>query len=137
MTDLKVRPLSFGHVRDDLYMLPSPDWFAEIYPGALRRFQFHVGQFDPVPEANDCDDYTMLAVSFAQLCHYKGAGRKSRTSVAVGMFSYEDSILGPHVIPFGVSRHAAAYRLLFMDIWTFRPKQLSRTELESCDHYYL
>jgi hypothetical protein len=137
MSDLKVRPSDFGYVRDDAYMLPSPDWFLEVYPDALRRFQFHVGQFDPAPEANDCDDYALMGVAFAQLCHYKAEGRRTQTAFAIGLFSYHDALLGRHQVIFGVARHAAAYRLLCLDAQTLKPRELSRAEIDSCECYYI
>jgi hypothetical protein len=135
MTDLRVRPSKFGHIRDDAYMLPSPDWFTDTFPDTLRRFQFHVGQRNAADECNDCDDYARGAAFCAQLNHASTEGRKTKTALAVGEFSYDDATLGRHAITFAVVRHAAAYRLLFLEPQTCKPIELSRAEIESCAYY--
>jgi hypothetical protein len=135
MTDLRVRPSKFGHLRDDAYMLPSPDWFTDIYPGALQAFQYRNGQTMPVEEANDCDDYALGAVYCAKMEHLRSEGRRKKTGFAVGEFSYDDATLGRHAIAFAVVRHAAAYRLLFLEPQSCKPIELSRAEIESCAYY--
>jgi hypothetical protein len=137
MTDLKVRPLSFGHVRDESYMLPSPDWFTDTFPAELKDFQFRNRQTSAVPETNDCDDYARGAAWWAQRCHTRSEGRRTHTALAVGEFCYDDSTLGRHVIIFAIVRHAAAFRILFMEPQTGRMRDLSKTEIESCVYFIL
>jgi hypothetical protein len=137
MTDLQVRPSDFGAVRDESYMLPSPDWFTDVFPHELKDFQFRNKQTRPVPEANDCDDYARGAAWWAQRCHTDSEGGRSQTAFAVGEFSYDDATLGRHAIIFAIVRHAAAFRILFMEPQTGRMRDLSKTEIESCVYFIL
>jgi hypothetical protein len=132
-----IRPISGCIIKDRQYMLPAPDWFTDTFPAALKQFQFDVGQRYWSEESNDCDDFSKMAVGFAQLCHHKTQGKSNGTSLALGEFYYDAAAQGPHAIIFAIVRHAQAYRALFIEPQTCRPIDLSKAEVESCEYCLL
>lgn len=119
-------------VADGNYSICTQDWFCGAFARALRTLLFQMQSTVWRSESNDCDDFTRIGATFAQMLHNRG-GKHPDTSLAVGEFWYV-STEGPHAILAAIVKKDG-YKLFFLDPQDQRPKLLTYDEIASCSAY--
>jgi len=120
---------------DDAYALPTRDWFYAQYGPALTRNLALLGAADYTPEANDCDDFGMIATALGRLNNHLFA--PAREALALGFIGYTSATLGNHEIIFTVVRENDQRVLLFMEPQNRQPVGVSRAELGRTLYLYV
>lgn len=119
-------------VADGSYSLCTQDWFCGAFAGALRTLLFQMDSTLWRSESNDCDDFTRIGATFAQMLHSRG-GKHPDKALAVGEFWYESED-GPHAIVAAIVKQGD-HKLFFLDPQNQKPKLLTYDEIASCSAY--
>lgn len=115
--------------RDGNYRLPDRIWLFSTFGGAFERFKQSLGTNQYVPDSNDCDDFTDLAVWYARFLHAKN---KTADSIAFGSFVYEKDSGGCHSICAAIVNDPEP-TLVFFEPQNSTEANLSNQEICSCE----
>jgi hypothetical protein len=134
LTTNKARSFDCRYISNDLYVIPTEDWFRNQLPAIIKQFQFDVKQGEYEANANDCDTFTKVAVVAARLSHLK-ANSVSETSIPIGEYYFTRADGAKHAIICGLVRTGMGqYKMMFLEPQTCKVIELSDKERESCSH---
>lgn len=122
---------------DDKYALPSESWLINDYSTALYDFLLSFKSSKYVDSENDCDNYSTLAFSFAQVLHHNTPQKIKKTALAVGEFWYASLARGGvHAINVVmVWDNQIGYKLIFYEPQTQQVVELTKAEIAGVKYY--
>jgi len=123
-----ITPRLYFDAGSDTYALPDTEWIEQVFTPYYRKFIFKNNLTFYEENANDCSQYTLYALTCANLLFYNHAHPKE-TSLAVGTFSYVKGFKR-HVIVAFVARDNNTTKLLF-----YEPQQMQLIDLEQPERW--
>lgn len=112
--------------RDLAYRLPARDFIFGDFAKAFESLKQSLGANEYKAEANDCDDFTDLAVWYARFLHARG---RTADSIAFGSFIYTRDSGDCHSICCAI---VDGPTLVFFEPQNSKQVHLSQTEIYSC-----
>ena len=121
---------------DSLYSLPTENWIKTEFSTTLSLFLKSFKSSEWVTEENDCDNFSSMSYSFAQILHHNTKNKINNTGLCFGEFWYTKDINKvKHAINVIIVYENDRYKVLFFEPQTQSIVELSKTEKESCEFY--
>jgi hypothetical protein len=144
LCDCGIPPTAELLLLDSDYVCPSEKWVREVFAPDFKAFKQslawsiqHAVDLEWVEEEFDCDNFSLLATSYASILHHATRSRKkeARTGFLFGEFYYTMGTFpfGGHAINAAiVTNERNRPRLLFFEPQDCTIVQLTQSEIESC-----
>lgn len=115
------------------YALPTKEWVDTKFSLALFEFLTSFKSSEWMSEENDCDNFSSMSFSFAQILHHNTGYKLKNTSLAFGEFYYTKEESGEgHAINIFVVFTNNQYNILFYEPQLQKIITLSRLEKNNC-----
>lgn len=133
--DIKRMLLSLGinipncHFTDSTYLKPTKKWLLGSFSKTFKKkvFGWSLWKWKP---SFDCDNFSTLFYSFAQVCHAKSINNDIE-GLTVGEFWYKDKNSGYHAINICIVENR---EIIFIEPQTCKEKTLTEEEIKSCTY---
>jgi hypothetical protein len=128
-------------ILDEQYVAPSEHWVRNVFPREFEAFKRNIQKgfiLDWTEEDFDCENFALLAVSYASILHKATRNRREpRAGLLFGEFYYEQGHFPFENHAINVAIVAAEDnhnlpRLLFFEPQDSSILQLTQEEIESC-----
>lgn len=120
-------------VVDKNYAHPSIDWLVNDFHNSLFMNWLFENKLEKWKPDFDCDNFSFLYYSFAQICHRKTKQylneNKKPQGLSVGIMFYIQDKSGGHAINFVVTKSG---EIIPIEPQNGKVKELSNSELQSC-----
>jgi hypothetical protein len=115
---------------DETYAVPTIQWIKSHYTEQLKQFLFDYQLNKYYSVENDCDDFSIYAVTIGHIMHRYAVNKPKRSTLAIGEFHYLHNFTTGHAINFFIALNdKKQIVLVFYEPQTQRIVELNRESI--------